>query len=40
MMIIKIVFTPYIVYDFTGPGHEKIVSWIKRLEIAEDAAKG
>ncbi|OAY68788.1 putative LRR receptor-like serine/threonine-protein kinase [Ananas comosus] len=23
-----------------GPGHEKIVSWIKRLEIAEDAAKG
>nr|CAD1817577.1 unnamed protein product [Ananas comosus var. bracteatus] len=25
---------------FLGPGHEKIVSWIKRLEIAEDAAKG
>lgn len=25
---------------FTGADDEKITSWLKRLEIAEDAAKG
>jgi hypothetical protein len=25
---------------FTGAPDEKITSWLKRLEIAEDAAKG
>ncbi|KAJ3679526.1 hypothetical protein LUZ60_017537 [Juncus effusus] len=40
MLVYEFMHNGTLTYRLRGPPEERIVSWIKRLEIAEDAAKG